>query len=145
MIARLPWWGWLGAVTVGLYALYNPGGRSLYHMWAEGWPMWLSAKVLLTFAVLAMLGVVCTATWRSIGVVGCAVLALLIAAVLWLLTDLGLSRRLAEAAGWLAQPLVAVVVTVGLRWSRVWFAITGRRAADTYATDESHHHDATHP
>lgn len=138
MLTRVPWWGWFALVLITLYAIYNPLDASLYHMWVQSWPWWWSVKALLTLAILALLGVIIDATWRSIGVIGIVVVVTLLGLLLWVVADLGYSLALAHSAGWLTQLLAAIVLTVGLRWARVWRIVTGRTQVD----EDGSHPDA---
>lgn len=137
MLARIPWWGWYGIVALTLYGVYNPAGVSVYHMWADDWPLWWSVKFLVSIGLLTAIGVIATATWRSIGLIGVVIVGVLLLIALWVFGDLGLSDLLLRNADWIAQLVVAGILTVGLRWANVVRILTGRVQADVIGDIES--------
>jgi len=112
--------------AAGLYAVYNPTDRHLWHVWeTEAWPLslMLLASLALGIVLLAMIG----AAWRSLGFLGTLVLLSLIGLLGWTAYDLGwLIEDDARFLPWAWQPLAAAVITIGFRWPRFWRAITGR-------------------
>ena len=53
MLQRVALWGWYLIITGGLYAVYNPLGYSIVHMWTQHDPLALLPwNLLLTMAVV---------------------------------------------------------------------------------------------
>lgn len=126
MLRRLPWWGWLAVVWAVLMAAYNPTGASVYHLWEQGlWP--LPLRLLATACVLAAIGLLCVATWKSIGLAGVVLMGVLVGLLLWTAVLYGaLDPASSLLPHLLPQVVGAVVLTVGLRWAYVWRRATGQ-------------------
>lgn len=140
MLARIPWWGWFCIILFTLYALYNPAEFSIFHMWADRWEGMLSAKVLITAVIATLVGIIVGATWKSIGLIGCIIIVVLLAVMLWVVVDLGFATALVGTAGWITQPIAAVVLTIGLRWARAYRSVTGRLQTDETDVDDTPAH-----
>ena len=131
MRRRLPFWGWLLLILATLYAIYNPLGLCVVALWLFGDEVALPVKLLLTAVPLALLGLYAYGTWRGIGPVGIAILATFLGLGLWVFAYYGLFDP-ADAGlwAWMAQPLLAVVLAVGLQWPKIWRGATGQVAVD---------------
>jgi hypothetical protein len=131
MRRRIPFWGWLLLILITLYAIYNPLGLCIVGLWLAGDDVALPVKLLATAVPLALLGLCAYGTWRGIGLLGIALLATLLGLGLWVLANYGVFDP-ADAGFWagLAQPLLAVVLTVGLQWPKIWRGATGQVSVD---------------
>lgn len=132
MLQRVPLMGWFAIITVGLYALYNPLGYSIVHMWLTPDPFafmpWnLLATMTVTFPLLCVLWGV----HRAMSAWGLAALLAFLSVCMWALLVVapGLGYSLMFWA-WIAPPLVAVVLTVGWQWPRIWRQATGAVTVD---------------
>lgn len=139
MLRRVPWWGWFLGVLVTLMAAYNPWGGSVWHLWTGGAAVPLPVRLLLTFLVSALIGLLCAATWKSIGLVGVLLMASLVALLLWIAVAYGaLDPRSSGAVHVLPQVVGAALLTVGLRWPSFRRQVSGVVAVSDQDTE--HHH-----
>ena len=131
MRRHVPFWGWLLLIVVTLYAIYNPFGFCVLGLWLLGEEVALPVKLLVTAIPVALLGLYVYGTWRSIGLVGVAILAILLGLTLWVLAYFGIFDP-ADAGlwSWMAQPLLALILAVGFQWSRIWRGATGQVSVD---------------
>ena len=122
----------IGALVL-VVVTYNPSGHSAYH--------WIGAAIansefgplhLILLALLAIGWVVFwIATWRALGLLGVTLSILLLAALIWLLFDIGLlESRSVSAITWIALVCLAGVLTIGMSWSHIWRRITGQYEVD---------------
>jgi Family of unknown function (DUF6524) len=131
MRRHVPFLGWLLLILATLYAIYNPLGACVLGLWLRGDEVALPVKLLVTAVPVALLGLYVYGTWRAIGLVGIAILSILLGLVLWVLAYYGVFDP-ADAGlwSWMAQPLLAVVLAVGFQWSRIWRGATGQVSVD---------------
>ena len=131
MRRHVPFWGWLLLILATLYAIYNPLGFCVLGLWFLGDEVALPVKLLVTAIPVALLGLYVYGTWRSIGLVGIAILAILLGLTLWVLAYFGIFDP-ADAGlwSWMAQPLLALILAVGFQWSRIWRGATGQVSVD---------------
>jgi hypothetical protein len=110
---------------------YNPT-RWNFIQWARGaWdgqmPMVLLAGLLLFVGYIIFF----SATLRSIGIFGMALILAIIAALLWVLYDWGwLSLDNPGALTWVGILALSVVLAVGMTWSIIWKRISGQVDVD---------------
>lgn len=121
------------AALVLVFGTYNPEGYSFYH-WAIA-PLWgqnastgpASLKVLLGVLLLAGWGVFLTATRRSIGIGGAALVIAISGALVWMLLDFGIvSAGSARGISYVVLLCLAVLLAVGMSWSHVSKAMSGQ-------------------
>lgn len=121
------------AALVLVFGTYNPEGYSFYH-WAIA-PLWgqntstgpASVKVLLGVLLLAGWGVFLTATRRSIGIGGAALVIAISGALVWMLLDFGIvSAGSARGISYVVLLCLAVLLAVGMSWSHVSKAMSGQ-------------------
>tara|TARA_R110000868_G_scaffold9620_1_gene47493 strand:+ start:9087 stop:9500 length:414 start_codon:yes stop_codon:yes gene_type:complete len=127
MMQRVPFWGWYLIITAGLYAVYNPLGYSIFHMWTHRDPLALMPwNILLSMTVIFPLLCVLWGVQRAMSVWGLAAMLLFLGACMWALLvvvpAVGVSLMFWS---WIALPLVSVVLTVGWQWPRIWRQSTG--------------------
>ena len=131
MRRHVPFWGWLLLILATLYAIYNPLGFCVLGLWLLGDEVALPVRLLATAIPMALLGLYVYGTWRSIGLVGIAILAILLGLTLWVLAYFGIFDP-ADAGlwSWMAQPLLTLILAVGFQWSRIWRSATGQVSVD---------------
>ncbi len=121
------------AALVLVFGTYNPEGYSFYH-WAIA-PLWgqntntgpASVKVLLGVLLLAGWGVFLSATRRSIGIGGAALVIAISGALVWMLLDFGIvSAGSARGISYVVLLCLAVLLAVGMSWSHVSKAMSGQ-------------------
>lgn len=121
---------WLGAFVL-LAAIFNPT-RWNYVTWAR--VAWADQTPLIVFcgmilAVAAMIYVV--ATMRSIGLVGALVIAAVLAAGLWVLTDWGLLALGNSALNvWIGIFVLSLILGIGMSWSILRQRLSGQASVD---------------
>lgn len=121
---------WLAALIL-VAVTYNPTGMSYVH-WAERafateTPLVVLAGLLLVVGYAVYL----RATVRSIGAFGMILVAAVVAALLWVLFDLGWLRLDNGALNqWLGILALSVVLGTGLSWSIIRQAISGQSDVD---------------
>jgi hypothetical protein len=73
------------------------------------------------------------ATLNSLGLLGLALGAMLLAAGVWLLFDLGVLHQSSSSLfGWIAIVCVALLLALGLSWSHLWRRLTGQVDTDDF-------------
>jgi hypothetical protein len=118
-----------GAALVLVYFSYNPSGHSAWH--------WIGSAIatrdfgplhlLLIGVLLAGWAVFWIATWRALGTLGVTLSGIVLAALIWLLFDIGLlEEKSVSAITWLALFCLATILAIGVSWSHVWRRITGQ-------------------
>lgn len=117
---------WFFALLLVL-ATWNPAGLSWMH-WAladlRSFGPWQALSGLL---LIVGWTIYLRATFRSLGVVGMALVAALFACLVWLLFELGWVRRdSAQAVAWLVEFGVATLMAVGMSWSHVRRRLSGQ-------------------
>lgn len=134
MLARIPFWGWFLIILATLYTIYNPLGYSLWHMWTLFDPSTLMPyNIMATLMVLVILGLVLHGTTRAMSWWGLLVMITLVAVGLWCLHSLIAFNIMSMLFwSWAAQPLLALIFTVGWQWPKIW-----RRATGTVSVDDS--------
>ncbi|MDT8319761.1 MAG: DUF6524 family protein [Xanthomonadales bacterium] len=123
----------LGAALVLVLLSYNPSGWSCVH-WikrafgaSELGPLhFLAGAVLLGGWTIFIV-----ATRRSLGDVGLWISAAILAALVWLLVDIGwLGFDSVEAVSWVLLVCLSVLLALGLSWSHVWRRLSGQLEVD---------------
>jgi hypothetical protein len=127
MLARIPFWGWLLIILAVLYLAYNPLGISAFHMWANGDPTeLLPFKILGTLILVAVIGLVVHGTISSMSMVGFVLLVTLVAVTIWSTHALVNFDVLSfDFWAWALQPILAIMLTVGWQWPKIWRRSTG--------------------
>lgn len=123
---------WIAALILVLLS-YNPSGWSYTH-WvkrafgaSELGPLhFLAGAVLLGGWTIFIV-----ATRRSLGDVGLWIGAAILAALVWLLVDIGwLGFDSIEAISWVLLVCLSVLLALGLSWSHVWRRLSGQLEVD---------------
>jgi hypothetical protein len=127
MLARVPFWGWLIIILTACYLIYNPMGFSVWHMWTGSDPTQaLPFKLLGTLLLVALLGLVLHGTFTSMSWLGFTVMVSIVAVTLWSAHALIAFDVFALGLwAWMLQPIVAVILTLGWQWPKIWRRSTG--------------------
>jgi hypothetical protein len=121
---------WLFAFAL-LIASYNPTPWN-YAVWVQGnYAAQTSLSVLLGLLLLVGYIIYLRATIRSIGWFGMALIAAIVASLIWVLHDWGiLDLGSDDLRIWLGLASASVVLGVGLSWSIVRRALSGQADVD---------------
>jgi len=127
MLARIPFWGWLLVILTALYLVYNPLGISLVHMWSmPTYSDMLPFKILGTLLVASLLGLVLHGTFSSTSWFGLTVMLAIVVVTLWSAHALIAFNVFALGFwAWALQPILAVILTLGWQWPKIWRRSTG--------------------
>lgn len=121
---------WLAAFVL-LAATFNPTELSYYHWAMENWGEQLPMVVLCGLVLLVAYIVFLTAVLRGIGTFGVVLIVAVLAALVWVLVDLGwLSLENPSANSWIALLMLSVVLAVGMYWGIMWRRISGQIEVD---------------
>ena len=121
---------WLFALFL-VCASFNSSGYSMLHWLKAVFPAITPAFAVCFVLILIGWGIYLRATMRSLGSVGVVLLILLLAAIIWLLWDMGwLSLDNFTAVSWLGNLGVSLVLAVGISWSHIRRKITGQQDVD---------------
>ncbi|MCU9847659.1 DUF6524 family protein [Defluviimonas sp. WL0024] len=121
---------WLAAFGL-LSATYNPTGWSFAHWARQSFADEMPLIVLAGLVLLIGYVIYLRATLRSIGGLGMALVAAVVAALAWVLIDQGLLRLDNPSLNaWLGIVALSVVLGIGLSWSHVRRRISGQSDMD---------------
>lgn len=110
-----------------VFCTYNPSGYSYFHWLKDTLPSFTPLLAVCGIALLIGWVVYLTATYRSLGPIGLTLSALLFAAIIWLLIDMGwLSMDSVTAMSWIILVLLAVILAVGMSWSHLRRRMSGQ-------------------
>jgi hypothetical protein len=114
-----------------LAATYNPT-RFNFLSWArENYATQLPLAVLFALILVVALVVFLTAVLRGIGALGVVLLLALVAALVWVLYDLGwVSLQNPGANTWIALAGLSFVLAAGMYWGILWRRISGQIETD---------------
>ena len=125
-------WRWAVALVL-LAATYNPTGYDFVHWAAANWSSEVPLTILLALALLAAYVVFLSATLRSIGALGMALVLAIAATVVWFLVDRNwISLNDPSTNTWLALLAMSLVLGIGLYWSILWRRLSGQYEVDGY-------------
>lgn len=121
---------WLSAFVL-LAATYNPTEWS-YVRWAMAHGRDnLPVAVLIGLVLLIAFVLFFTAVLRGIGALGVILILAVIAALIWVLYDLGwLSLQNPNANTWIALVALSVVLALGMFWGILWRRLSGQLEVD---------------
>ena len=123
-------WRWLAAFGL-LAATYNPTDWS-YIRWAvENWRDQMPIAVLIGLVLLIAYVLFLTAVFRGIGSLGVLLIVAVLAALGWVLWDLGwLSLENPSTLTWLALLAISIVLAIGMYWGILWRRMSGQLEVD---------------
>lgn len=139
--------GWQGfalrfaAGLILVFATYNPGGFSYFHWLMSGFGDADPSSTGLTsgVALKAFAGAILVVGWaiyiraalRSLGPVGLTLATVFFGTLLWLIFEVsGLSADNIRAITYLAEILLALVLSTGLSWSHIRRRLSGQMDTD---------------
>jgi len=125
-------WRFLGSLALVLLT-FNPSGFSAYH--------WITSSIgagsfgpVHTIAIIVLIigwSIVWIATWRALDTFGVLLASVAMAAIVWLLADIGvLATNSVSAVTWIVLVCLAAVLTVGMSWAHVWRRLTGQYSVE---------------
>ncbi len=120
--------------SLGLVLLtFNPSGYSVYH-WvtkAIGASAFGPLHAIAIIAIIVGWVIVVVATRQALDTLGVVLASLILAAVVWLLIDIGvLSAGSVSAVTWIVLVCLAVLLTIGMTWAHIWRRLTGQVSVD---------------
>lgn len=119
---------------------FNPSGWSYFHWVKEGWDENLALKALAGIALVIAFGICGRATYRSIKVTGVVLVALLLAAIAWVIYDFGLLNvKDPGVLQWLVLLAIGLILGIGLSWSIIRRKISGQLDVDDMDTAGGDH------
>lgn len=128
------WLGFLFRFLAGIvlvFATYNPEGYSYFHWVKQGFPSISAVQAFVGVVLVVSWAIFVRASLRSLGAVGLLLAAALFGTFLWLIVDLGwIPLHSIKAFVYLAQVLLALVLSTGLSWSHIRRRITGQLDTD---------------
>lgn len=121
---------WLVAFVL-LTVTFNPTDLNFVRWARDSWSEQTSFVVLFGLILLVIYVVFLTAVLRGIGALGVTLVLAVIAALVWVLLDLGwLSIENPGVMTWVAIMALSVVLAVGMYWGILWRRISGQIEVD---------------
>lgn len=120
-----------GAALVLVLATFNPTGLSYVH-WATA-NSETQLPLVILFGLILLVGYIIflRATLRSIGMIGMGLVAALVGALLWVLTDAGIvSIENPGALTWIGLVAISFMLGLGLSWSIIRRQLSGQLDVD---------------
>ena len=125
---------WAMAMAL-VFGTFNPTGWSYYHWLVAGltgpelgvgpWTVIVGLALVIAYVIYLR------ATWRSIGLIGVALVTAFLAAFVWLAVDLGLlDPASVTPMTWVSLLILATVLSVGISWSHIRRRISGQLDTD---------------
>ena len=115
--------------TVLVFATFNPSGYSAYHWVVDAIAENQFGPLHAVAIMVLLIGwvIVWVATWRSLETIGVILLSLALAAVVWLLIDIGLIHTNSVSGyAWVVLVCLSLVLAIGMCWSHLWRRLTGQ-------------------
>lgn len=132
MIKNISFWGWYAIITVGLFAIFNPTGYSIWHLWtlypAIDFMPW---NLLLTAFILGPMSLILYGTYKATSWIGLIMILVMIAILAWC-TVVVIPGILINTTilSWVVQHVLSIILTLGWQWPRIWRQATGTVTAE---------------
>jgi hypothetical protein len=123
---------WASALALVLVT-YNPTGWSFTHWIKNSFVNSELGPLHFLFGAVLIAGwaIFIVATRRSLGDIGLIIGAAVLAAVVWLLVDLGwLGFNSVTSISWVVLICLSVLLGLGLSWSHIWRRLSGQLEVD---------------
>lgn len=114
-----------------VFGTYNPTGKSVYH-WIANHPNPTDAWVVLAgiVTVLAVFSLL-IASWKTFGMLGTSIIAILFAAVAYLFVQEGwVAAGQNNSIQWLLLAMLSLFFGLGLAGAIIWRQLTGQIVTD---------------
>ena len=117
--------------AIVVFGTYNPTGKSVYH-WIANHPNPTDAWVVLAGIVTALaVFSLLIASWKTFGMLGTSVIAILFAAVAYLFVQEGwVAAGENNSIQWLILAMLSVFFGLGLAGAIIWRKLTGQVVTD---------------
>lgn len=117
--------------AIVVFGTYNPTGKSVYH-WIANHPNPTDAWVVLAGIVTALaIFSLLIASWKTFGMLGTSVIAILFAAVAYLFVQEGwVAAGENNSIQWLILAMLSVFFGLGLAGAIIWRKLTGQVVTD---------------
>jgi hypothetical protein len=110
---------------------YNPTNLNYARWVSVNWDSQMPLALLLGLLLFVGYIIYFSATLRSIGIFGMVLVLAVVAALLWVLNDMGLlGLTNPSALTWLGILALSVVLAIGMTWSIIWRRISGQVDVD---------------
>ena len=121
---------WAVALVL-VFVTFNPTDYSFYR-WVAGWDGEnIPLKALAGIVLLILYVIFLRATWRSIGPIGLALAAALMAVLIWVTIDFGLlDLNKPTIVTWALLFAIATILAIGISWSHIRRRVTGQADMD---------------
>ena len=121
---------WLAAFVL-LAATFNPTELSYYHWARDNWGDQLPLVVLGGLILLVCFILFLTAVLRGIGAFGVLLVVAVLAALVWVMVDLGwISLDNPSSNTWIALIMASIVLAIGMYWGILWRRLSGQLEVD---------------
>ena len=121
---------WAVALVL-VFVTFNPTDYS-YYRWVAVWDGEnIPVKALAGIVLLILYVIFLRATWRSIGPIGLALAAALMAVLIWVTIDFGLlDLNKPTIVTWVLLFAIATILAIGISWSHIRRRVTGQADMD---------------
>jgi len=122
--------------VIVVFASYNPEGHSYYH-WVTANPAGIDVYKAFTGVVLVICWtILIRASLGSLGFIGLLLASAFFGLLIWLIVDvLGLTADSARAISYIAEIMIASVLSTGVSWSHLRRRISGQVDTDELDRD----------
>ncbi|TNE37318.1 MAG: hypothetical protein EP347_08275 [Alphaproteobacteria bacterium] len=110
---------WLLALVM-VFGTYNARGQSFYHLWRGDIEAHLSVTVLAGLVLVILFAICLKTTIQSIHWLGMIAAALVVATLIWVMSDYNLLHISNESyILYFGQIVLATVIAIGMSWGEV--------------------------
>jgi len=117
----------IGAALLLVFLTFNPSGHSYWHWLSSSFPQVRPLPVLVGVALLIGWIIYVSATVRSLGTAGIALLIAFFGVAVWAAADYRLlDLRAGHVAVWVALTVTGIILGAGMCWSHLRRRLTGQ-------------------